>query len=305
MPAGPADLIPSSRHVQEELEPPASRRPSPWLLAGVATAALAWGFVYTIASHTPYGLYWFSTVLVGWAFIGAGLAGWWTRPGNRTGPLMVLCGFLFLLPSLIATQVPVLWTIGSALGNAFGVVLFYLLLSYPRGVLGSRLDRVVVWLAAIGFVGIVNLVAGIGFDPRTAGCTDCPAGLNLLQFVETPPAIVDWLFRYVGLPLGLLALAMLTAMLISRWIRASKPARRILWPVYLPAVIFGLDNFQGIIVFNYFGDSAPDFSSWGPYVTLIDLLLLPVTFLIGLVRLRVGRRRVADLAVDLWEGDAR
>jgi signal transduction histidine kinase len=276
---------------------------NPLVLSALAVAALLWGVLFTITSHTPYGLYWFSAIFIGWAFVAAGLIAWWRRPENRTGRIMVLTGFLALLPSLLATEIPILWTLGSALGNAFGVTLFYLLLSYPRGFLTSWRERAIVWMAGIGFVGIINLLSSIGYDPRVAGgCPDCPEGLNLLQVTETPPAFVEIAFLWVGVPLAALSVVLLTTTLISRWVRASRPARRILWPVYLPAVVFGVDQFQGMIVFNYFQGSIPDFTAnIGPYLVVIELTVLPLVFLIGLLRMRARRARLGRFVVELGE----
>jgi hypothetical protein len=45
------------------------------------------------------------SLLAGWSYIGLGLAAWARRPGNRTGPLMVLVGLVFLTGLLMAGSV--------------------------------------------------------------------------------------------------------------------------------------------------------------------------------------------------------
>lgn len=276
---------------------------NPVLRAGLAAAALAWGLLFTTTSHTPYGLYWFSLVGVAWAFVAAGLAAWSRRPETSMGRLMTVTGFLWLIPSLVASRTPLLWTIGSTLSNVGGPMLFYLILAYPRGVLAGRLERIVVVLSAIGLVLLGNLLGALWFDPRTSGgCTDCPPGINLLQVGDVPPRWVDLTYRYGAVPIVLLAFALLSAIIIRRWMRATRPARRILWPVYAPALLFGLDSIRGVAVFNYMQDSVVDFgASWDVWLAVVELLLLPVSFLFGLLRMRARRARIGDLVVELGE----
>ena len=51
-------------------------------------------------------------LIVGWGFIGAGLFAWDRRPNNSVGSLMVATGFAWFLSLLVASNVPVLFTIG-------------------------------------------------------------------------------------------------------------------------------------------------------------------------------------------------
>src|SRR5688572_16998436 len=106
-------------------EAPPHRGPPLWLILVLSAAALGWALLITISFQTPFGLYWFSFIGPGWGFVAAGLVAWARRPENRTGRLMVLTGFLFLFPTLSASRVPILYTLGSLLHDAAGPSLFY------------------------------------------------------------------------------------------------------------------------------------------------------------------------------------
>ena len=85
---------------------------------------------------------WLPDLAVGWTLIACGLVGWSRRPESRSGALMVATGFAWFAANLTSEQ---------ALYLHRGP-LIHLLLSYPYGRLGGRVDRSVV---AIGYVAAV------------------------------------------------------------------------------------------------------------------------------------------------------
>ncbi len=80
---------------------------------------------------------WLPDLAVGWTLIGCGLAGWARRPESGSGPLMAATGFAWFAANFASEQ---------ALYLHRGP-LIQLVLCYPRGRLGGRLDRVVVAIA--------------------------------------------------------------------------------------------------------------------------------------------------------------
>jgi signal transduction histidine kinase len=266
------------------------------VIAILLAAAAAWILLFTVTFHNRFGLYWFSFIGPAWAFIAAGLVAWKRRPENRTGRVMTLTGFLLLFPTLSASRIPLLFTVGSMLVNSAGPALFYLILSYPRGALFTQPSRVLFWTSVL-FVAAQDIGLLPWVDARDFGCPDCPAGLNLLQ-IERNPELVLAVSRMFAIVI-VASMLSLTVSAVTRWIRATRPARSILWPVYLPAATFAL--FQAYLVVDTFflhGAFPVGFNAVLPYIQPVLLTLLPITFLLGLIRMRARRGRVGDLVVE-------
>lgn len=265
------------------------------LLAALAVVAVGWGAAVLLArDDLGPSTYLASGVPAGWMLIMSGLVAWWTRPTNRTGRIMVLAGFATLLRTLQATLVPALFTVGTYLSQLPTVLFAYLVLSYPRGRLSTTAERAVLVLAALVFAA--DLSGTFFYDPRDLGCADCPAGLNLL-LVQRDPALLAVFLRLTGF-ISVAASAGLFALVLVRTVRATAPARRILWPVYLPTLLIVLDGLVGSVYF-WILLRPQVFPPWFILVESIVRLLLPVAFLLGLLRLRLRRSRLGDLIVDL------
>lgn len=225
------------------------------------------------------------------AFIAAGLVARARWPANRTGLLMVLVGFGLAAEDVQLALTPAIFTLGLLLVNVSTPLLTWLVLSFPTGSLGARSSRVVV-------VGSWLLIA---IEAATVPLADVdyyrPAGSNLL-FVGRLPALsqaVDAVVLIGGAALA--GAAML--ILIVRFARASPAARAILWPVYLAAIICGL-----AVVLASVGDQLTD--SNAPYrigiaIYGVGFALLPVLFLIGLLRFRLHRTPASDLLAGLGD----
>jgi signal transduction histidine kinase len=81
---------------------------------------------------------WLPDLVVGWTLIGCGLVGWSRRPESRSGPLLAATGFAWFAGNFASEQ---------ALYLHRGP-LIHLVLSYPSGRLGGRMERGAV---AIGY----------------------------------------------------------------------------------------------------------------------------------------------------------
>lgn len=266
----------------------------------IGLGVLAWGLLFTITSHTPIGLYWFSFVGAAWAFVGAGLVAWLRRPKNRTGLLMVATGLLFLFPTLVATRIPALWTIGFLLQNVSGLGLFYLVLAYPRGILTTRTARALFWYT-VAVVSVLSLSLILVFDPRAfPGCEDCPRRLNLL-LIRNDPELFRLFLRVLSVFI-IIDFAWLLAFVTTRFVRASQPMKRTLWPVYLPMSIFGLMHIY-LVALNLTPEGIPNWTNITAWIVASVLMLTPITFLFGLLRLRARRARLGNLVVELGTAD--
>ncbi len=80
-------------------------------------------------------------LFVGWGWVGTGLFIWAREPENRVGMLMAATGFAWLVSLVGVSDIPLLFTIGQALGSIFFVTALHMLLSAPEGRLHSRFER--------------------------------------------------------------------------------------------------------------------------------------------------------------------
>jgi signal transduction histidine kinase len=232
----------------------------------------------------------FLTVLGAWAFVAGGLTAWSTRPGNRTGPLMVLTGFLLLAGSLTASDAALPFTLGQLTAPAAEAVFVHLLLAFPDGRLHARLDRAVVVLAyLLTTVGQWTML--LFMDYRSA--RGCPCPQNLL-FVVHNDGVHEILMGAQRVVAAAVVVGVVVA-LANHWRSASPPLRRTLAPVLstgaLTAVLAGLANASA--------QSNQTAATWFGLATSLALAFVPLGFLVGLLRSRLARAAVGDLVIEL------
>lgn len=237
--------------------------------------------------------------LVGWSFAGAGVIAWWRRPGNGTGRLMVAEGMTWFLGNLQASGVPVLIAAGAWWEGLNLAVLAHLLLVFPDGRLPTRAARRLVGFG-YGLVAVGGLVRALLFDPELDGgatylsCRGC--GSNPLLITEDPALFdaVDLIYRMLGI---LLTFAC-AGLILHRWRRSSRPARRTLLPVgvaiAITVIFVGWDVLYAVTPSTFAVVR-------GPLTALSDVsqAAVPYAFLLGVLRLRLRRSAVGTLVVEL------
>jgi signal transduction histidine kinase len=220
---------------------------------------------------------------------------------DPTGPMWRL----FLLYQVVGT-VGVIWIVPTSLtwllsqaSIGIGSVVFvHLVLAFPSGRLSDRYDRIVV-AAAYVFVLATRLawvvvwsptIDPVGFSPRNPYVLWPNAGLA--QLLGPGAIVVMAPFLYVAVLAGL----------ARHWRRASPTLRRALQPIIVAAPLqlaitlawhlvdadtAGLGNLRALLEH--------------PIVGLAGLIF-PVGFLLGLLRSRLARGSIADLALELGRG---
>src|SRR3954462_7180475 len=147
-------------------------------IAGFALGLAALALVTTTDREQDSTVWIVLALTLGWSFAGAGIYAWWRRPENRTGPLMVLVGFLWFLGSLTSADAAWAYTVGVLLSSLWVGALVHMLVCFPTGRIEGRLDRAVVWL---GWGGATLLpLLSLLVTAKANGCTDCPANLLLV-----------------------------------------------------------------------------------------------------------------------------
>jgi signal transduction histidine kinase len=172
-------------------------------------------------------------LVAGWAVIAAGLVFWARRPASRAGPLLTAAGFAWLLAVWNAPG------IGSSAGFAVGLVGYALappLLAHAAFAFPTwrptRIDSFALALAYAATVGVLGLLPALTFDPRAAGCGQCPA--NPLQLIDSPGLYAD--LNRVGLWLGLVWAPLLIGLLGFQLVRCSPALRKVKAPLTVAAV---------------------------------------------------------------------
>lgn len=230
------------------------------------------------------------TVLGAGAFVSGGLVAWSTRPGNRTGPLMVLTGFLLLAASLASANSPLPFTFGVAAAPLASAVFVHLLLAFPQGRLHSGVERALVIFTYL-MVSVGQWVMLLFMDYRDA--PGCPCPRNLLFVFGNDPLHA---FIMTALQLSGVGVAVAVVVLLARrWQVASPPLRRSLEPVLLTgaiaAVLFGL----GLLAIQLSLASGVVLD----LATGLAIALVPLGFLVGLVRSRFAQLGVGGLVIEL------
>jgi PAS domain S-box-containing protein len=228
-------------------------------------------------------------VPIGIAFVGSGLYAWLRRPENRTGRLMTLVGFTWFIGALSELNWSMPYTLGSALSGISFIFLAWLVLAFPSGRLGSRLDRRIV---ALGFLLVtVGQLGWLMFDSKALACDGCPRNAFFVTEGGTVADAISKVFQGVAFAL----LIAIVIVLARRWRAATPARRRALSPVFLSGGIF-VALLAVSIVFDAItsaADAAFEFVFFGAFLTV------PLAFLSGLLRSRLARAGAGRLLVDV------
>jgi PAS domain S-box-containing protein len=222
----------------------------------------------------------------GLSFIGAGLIARTRRPLNRTGLLMIAVGFTWFAAGLAAADDSLLWTIAISINVIFSAVFVHLLLAYPSGELGSRLERGVV---ATGYVlAASSNVLLMLFDPEPVEeCDDCPD--NALLVTESEPA-ADALTVLVQGFAAIFLLAVVVT-LVRRWRRFTPAGRR----AHAPVLLAGAATLFFFAVSVGTQELLPTVAGIVGFAASVAFVAVPFLFLWGLLQSRLARAELGPV----------
>ena len=240
---------------------------------------------------------------VGGAWIAGGLVAWARRPALRIGRLMCAVGFTWLLSEpwwpapLPATEpwwpVPLPATIHYVLSGLTLAVGFHAVLAFPTGRLETSWARTVVaGLYATCLVG--NLVLLLFWAPADGSCLSCARNLLL---IDSSPRAVDAVATgttAIAFALGVTAVVLLA----HRWRIASRAGRDVLGPVVWSGVLAAALGLVHVILDEIVGGPAwlSGVLFYGGWLTVG---LVPLAFLLGLLRARLRRGAMTGLMIEL------
>jgi signal transduction histidine kinase len=170
--------------------------------------------------------------------IAVGIWAWHRRPGDRFGRLLVGLGFGWFLTTLADSGNSVVYSTGRVAGWVVEVGLVYLVLAYPSGRITERLDRALVWTAAL-LVAVLYVPAVLLMEtyPVPSPHTSCTAGCpdNAFFALGSEPGFVDSALRPLRDLLSALLFVAVTARLVHRFRGATHLMQRALEPVLIVA----------------------------------------------------------------------
>jgi signal transduction histidine kinase len=253
----------------------------------------------------PYGLgsnwslptqVWFFIVDLLW--VAAMCMTYWRWPAGAMWKLFLAYQVAGTLLVIWIFPTSLTWTLSQTLIGIGSVVFVHLVLAFPTGRLTDRYDRLLV-ISGYAFIAFTRIVWVATWDPPFRKDAFSPTN----PFELFPDATLNFAF-------GQLAIVLITPILLGavvigllrHWQRATPAMRRALLPIMLAAPIQ-----LGLTVAWHFADASPTEASairgllQSPAAGLAGVIF-PLSFLYGVLRARLARGGVAQLAVELAKG---
>ncbi len=257
-----------------------------WTLA-VLVAAVALAFIVTTDHANEMTARMGLQVGVALIFIASGLVVWTNRPETRTGAIMVLTGFAWYPSILTQSNEPILYGLGFCFLELGWAFFAWLILSYPSG----RLEGLASKLVVLGAFGVILITRPLWVLVSNLEEFNGPSN-GLL--VADRPELADGIIFFAQTT-GLVLIVSAIVILVRRWRAATPPMRRTLSP---PFVSFGVTVILlGLaLAFDAFGFGPAAFFQWA---SLAAVLLVPISFAVGLLRTKLARASVGRLLLEL------
>ena len=254
---------------------------------GGVLVAIGAGLLVATSDHLVQQIEWgliMAVRVLGW--FSAALYWLVRRPGNRLGPSLLALAVAMAAMSLQGATQPLLRSTSMLAVSFVFLLVFYVLFAFPEGRIASRLA----W-ALLGAMVLSILeydVPGLLFSPVVYGpipLADCDPACPANGFmIADRPTLADGFVSedFMGYYL-LAAFSAFFVYLGYRLATATRPRRRALLPVYLPAllsvvpVVVYYAAFVGLVHVD-----ARTLSEWG-WLTNIGYAVLPYGFLLSIV----------------------
>jgi signal transduction histidine kinase len=228
-------------------------------------------------------------------WVAATLAALADRRTVRFGWLLVAFAVADLVWTLGFIPVHALYFIADAFRGLGAALIAHLLIAFPSGRLSGRFDR---W-AVRSIYAFLMVTAGIHllvFEPNFSCDPYCPRN----PFAIFPNPVVEaWLSVLTPALVPVVAAPVLVAV-ARHWRAAGPTGRRVLLPVALAAPFQYAVSSSGFLAQRF--EWTPVLDVLGHPVVQATAAILPAAFLLGILRARLARGRVADLAVLIGQG---
>ncbi len=228
-------------------------------------------------------------------YIAAGIIAVAARPESRIGLWLWLAGVLTFTGNFGNTLVPGLNQVSIGLLDIYQVPIGIAILTYPTGSLRGRPVR---WLAAFATAQIVvfGLLTAVRLDPARCAPGWCPANPFLLI---TDQRIVDGIYLAQQVTGALLWMGF-AALVIERYLRGTPASRRLLTPAWVAGILIAGSGVVSVTIATLAGGEAG--YSYDFWIGWAVSLAPPIVFLIGLLRQRLDRARIALFVEEIAGG---
>jgi len=242
------------------------------------------------------------TVAAGLALVAAGLVTAFSRPARRIGDLAVLAGLVWFAPVWVGWDKgpPLIRSLAMLAAGFTFPLLVYLVVAYPSGRLQGAAARTLVAAAYLEATVVAlgrALFRDPFFDPGCwANCTDNRFLLRSLPGLARAIEVADRWFTAA-------AAAALVALCVWRLLRDSGPARRVLLPVALPAILLAATVVAHVVALQRRPLEDPSDSAFRTIFVIgcVAVILLAAGLVWATIRSRFQRRAVARIATSLGQ----
>src|SRR4051812_20386236 len=224
------------RRVRAEARPVSAAPLGPWLIFACAALCIASVVLVgvSVSASEAFGRALLQLLVVATPFI-AGLYARRVGADRRFASALLMVGAWWSVTALAQSSLSIPYTIGRLSTWVVFPSVFYLLLIFPDGRIGSRLDKVLLWgitgVIAVLFFGTAPLVAAFPVKTLWATCTtNCPP--NAVFVLDRTPAFLTRVVYVREWLVELLWLGMFWSML-RRWRAASPLQLRATAPVFI------------------------------------------------------------------------
>jgi len=227
----------------------------------------------------------------GLLFVAGGLLARYHRPENRMGVVMIVAGFAWFLGSFTQSNIPVVFSFGTATNDLPWAFFALLILAYPNGRLEDAASKAIV-AGAFVVAGLLRPIWVLVNDLRQTHL-NAPENAFLLEHRGTLSEAIETTLQVSALVL----IAAAITVLVRRWRRATTPLRRTLGPAYL-AFAATILLLAAAVLLQALEVGANEVFVWA---ALAALLTVPFSFAVGLLRTRLARANVGALVLELGE----
>jgi signal transduction histidine kinase len=244
--------------------------------------------------RTPFSVFELALFLVvGLAFVVAGVVAWGSRPTRNPGVLLCVAGWLWLASGLRRSSDPVAFTCGVTLTLMYQPPLLQLALSFPSGFLRSRAEK-----AGVTFFYASWLLAPVAgwafFDPRLHVRVGESTSRNLLLLWDDPVLmdVVGNGIRTIQISVGVA----IVTVLVARWRAGTAAYRSAFLPLWMAVIVkTAATVWVSLAVIQVSGSLSSEALLWQYPATAI----VPLAVLFGLWRYRFARGSLGDLMVEV------
>ncbi|HJZ60748.1 MAG TPA: histidine kinase [Miltoncostaeaceae bacterium] len=257
-----------------------------------ATGLALWAALTSSFDDNPPAIFvFFALIALAWTTGGAAAA---RRPaGQRMGILMTSVGVTWVLGALTDVDNSFAFTLGLLLNNLWAAVLLHALLAFPSGRLEPRARLPV----ALGYVSVLPVQFAMVMVATPKDLNSCDHGCADNALLVTRNQDAFHALAVFQIVLAAVAIVWGVVLLIRSWRRATPLERRAIAPIVWLGSTAILMVIVGSIV-STFSKSGADVPG---LISLTAFLLVPIAFVVGLVRARLARSAVGDLVVELGE----